>query len=194
MERNEFQSWNRPVWKWSLECEEEGSTRQTAFEKTQLTLSSSGHETHIEACGLALVIMLPILLCASGCAFAFSKGEMMASVAALCCCNRFCWLIIGPIIMTSLAEMDKAAQDNMSVADEFDIINDCADSKAYVDSNAIKAIQLDQIDFITNLNILCIAAFAIFGIELCCGFGIFCCSALSCKCNRGGRTSCSDFC
>jgi len=128
------------VWKWSLECEDEGSTRQTAFEKTQLTLISSGHETHVGACGLALVIMLPILCCLGGCSFFFSKGELMAPIASLCCCNRFCWLIIGPIMMTSLAEMEKTAQDNMSVADEFDIINECADSKAYVDAQGIKDI------------------------------------------------------
>ena len=34
LDDNKFQSWNRPTHSWKLSCEDEGKTRQDAFEKT----------------------------------------------------------------------------------------------------------------------------------------------------------------
>eukprot|EP00353_Schmidingerella_taraikaensis_P011210 CAMPEP_0185589136 /NCGR_PEP_ID=MMETSP0434-20130131/55741_1 /TAXON_ID=626734 ORGANISM="Favella taraikaensis, Strain Fe Narragansett Bay" /NCGR_SAMPLE_ID=MMETSP0434 /ASSEMBLY_ACC=CAM_ASM_000379 /LENGTH=71 /DNA_ID=CAMNT_0028212277 /DNA_START=162 /DNA_END=377 /DNA_ORIENTATION=+ len=40
------------------------------------------------------------------------------------------WLIIGPILLTSLAEMESALSQNIEVAEEFEIFRDCADPLA----------------------------------------------------------------
>ena len=94
----------------------------------------------------------------------------------LCVCNRFCWIIIGPIIMTSLAEMEKTAQDKFSAADTLEILNECADMGAWIDSRSIKKIQREQLGGIYSLQGLCIAAFVIVGIEIFCGLSFYCCS------------------
>lgn len=42
------------------------------------------------------------------------------------------WVIIGPIMLTSLAEMEDALKRNIFSANEFKIMKDCADSRAIV--------------------------------------------------------------
>ena len=97
-------------------------------------------------------------------------------------------------MMTSLAEMEKTAQDKFSAADTFEIINECADMEAYVDARSIKNIQREQLGEISTLLGFCIAAFAIVGIEFCCGLSIYCCSNVDWNRRRDCRICCSDFC
>ena len=42
-------------------------------------------------------------------------------------CARFCWIIIGPIMMTSLAKMKEATESNIDSSLKFEAINRCAD-------------------------------------------------------------------
>ena len=91
-------------------------------------------------------------------------------------------------MLTSLTEMKNAANQNASIADEFTIINECADSKAFVDGEALKAIQGENLDQINVLFNMSIAAFAIMAFELC-----FCCSAMCiASLSGGGCCSCKN--
>ncbi len=163
-----------------------------AFEKTQLTLTITGHEWHVRNCGLSLVVMLPVLLCCACCSLVGGKPE--SCLLGTCGCNRFCWLIIGPIMLTSLAEMQSAVNANLSVADEFTLINECADVKAFVDGDELRAIQEENIDKINSLFNMCIAAFGMMAVEV-----LMCCCAVCIT--AMGNSSCSrnfseagDFC
>ena len=42
-------------------------------------------------------------------------------------CSRCLWIIFAPILLTSLNEIIKASEANFAIADEFQVINDCAD-------------------------------------------------------------------
>ena len=64
MQTNVFNAWSRPTQGWKLEFEQQGKTRADAYEKTLLTIALSGSEFHIWNCGVALVVMFPIIMCA----------------------------------------------------------------------------------------------------------------------------------
>ena len=164
-----------------------------AFEKTQLTLTITGDEWHVRNCGLSLVIMLPVLLCCACCSMFGGKPE--SCLLSVFGCNRFCWLIIGPIMLTSLAEMKNAVDSNLSVADEFALINECADSKAFVDGEELKAIQAENLDKINTLFNMCIAAFVMMAVEV----FMCCCAACiaatdTCAANRQCSNSPGEVC
>lgn len=65
--------------------------------------------------------------CGFCCACVHKKPEIIAVVII---CTRIIWLIIGPIILTSLDKISKAIESNLSIVGEFEVINDCADDYA----------------------------------------------------------------
>ena len=97
-------------------------------------------------------------------------------------------------MMTSLAEMEKTAQDKFSAADTLEILNECADMGAWIDSQSIKKIQREQLGGIYSLQGLCIAAFAIVGIEIFCGLSFYCIFNVDWNRRRDCRTCCADIC
>ena len=48
-------------------------------------------------------------------------------------CARFCWFVMGIILMVNLASMRDSSEYNKSIANEYEIINECADDFAKVD-------------------------------------------------------------
>lgn len=90
-------------------------------------------------------------------------------------------------MLTSLAEMKNAVDANMSVADEFALINECGDSKAYVDGDALIAIQTESLDKINTLFNMCIAAFVIMAVEVGCCCCVGCLTAMDNSGCRVGR-------
>lgn len=132
MKDSEFKTWNRPTWSWSLKCEQEGKTRGQAYEVSKIQLTSSGHELHVGNCGMALAIAVSIM-CICGMCSAICTGPG-GPLACFACAHCF-WFIVGPILLTSLAEMEDALDHNIEVSDEFVIFDGCAEQGAVVDTS-----------------------------------------------------------
>ena len=127
----------RPTQGWKLKCEQEGKTRAEAYEKTLLTIALSGSEFHIWNCGVALVVMFPVIMCA--CIISIFIDIEKFGIFASLGCTRLIWLITGAILMAQFADMIDTAEKNKGLTDEFDAINECADTENFVDSNALFA-------------------------------------------------------
>ena len=196
MKRHTLKAWNRPTASWSLECETVGKTREEALKKTTIQLVYFEDHVHVASCGFAIVVLYPFMLCAGLCFGCVSKlaGQCVATYS---CCIRFCWLIIGVIMIVSLGNMRSAAEANHSRSDEFEIINECAEEFAHVQIDEIKDAQLEEIEKIDHLWTLCFAAFMMMVSEVCCGLSIFCC-AVGCKaCHEVGTNfsrNCDQLC
>mmetsp|Transcript_5963 Transcript_5963/g.7058 ORF Transcript_5963/g.7058 Transcript_5963/m.7058 type:complete len:91 (+) Transcript_5963:185-457(+) len=87
--------------------------------------------------------MLPMICCCTCCAV-FGIGP--AGLAYPFFCFNFIWLIIGPIILTSLAEMQSAIERNIEVAAEFSLFTDCADPLAQVDVEQVQSLNLKTLE------------------------------------------------
>ena len=91
---------------------------------------------------------------------------------SFCCFVQFCWppffigcvnllwIIIGPIMLTSLAKTTKEAEANNSIVQQFEIVNECADPRAFVDISGIMLENNDQLHIAKVTMSLGIAVFA----------------------------------
>ena len=190
----EVNLWNMPTWSWDLECEGGGDTREAALEQTQISLEITDAHLTIYRNGMSLIVMYGIALscfcCASCCSTCGGDGKIAGVAAALFYCStRLCWLIIGSILITNIGRMREAAQANYDIATEFEVINKCADSAAYVDIGELQQTQQDELDKIQQVFVTAFTAFVFVSIELTvliCGICGVCC--LNCLTNgAGGR-------
>jgi len=138
METNMLKPWSRPTQGWSLECEAEGRTKAKAFEKTLLTVEITGHELHIGNCGIAILVLLPMIFCCTCCCcICQSKAgadEGAATIALVnLACTHLIWIVIGSIIMSSTAKVLEASEAAQDIAFEFNAINECGDVENFVD-------------------------------------------------------------
>lgn len=86
LEANALKTWNRPTASWLLSCEHSDKTRLAAIDKTAITLEISAQHEHIGNCGLALIIMLPLMcICPMVCILCngVSLGEFVVQVVLL---------------------------------------------------------------------------------------------------------------
>ena len=125
-----------------------GKTRKEAHEKTQLTLELADEQSTIYNIGMTMVYMLPICtFCACCCSIFLTKGPITFGI--LCVCTRLCWLIMGPISLINLASMNDHADYNISVAEEFEIINECGQAAVNVNIGDMKhAIETQRVEVI----------------------------------------------
>ena len=89
-----------------------------------LTLELAEEQSTIYNIGVTLVILLPICACCAAVTL-IPTGCVPIGFGILCVCTRLCWLIMGPISLVSLNSMNDHADYNISVAEEFEIINEC---------------------------------------------------------------------
>ena len=190
----EVNLWNMPTWSWDLECEGEGDTREAALEQTQISLEITDAHLTIYRNGMSLIVLYSIALacffCAGCCSTCGGDGKILGVASALFFCStRLCWLIIGSILVTNIGRMREAAEANYDIATEFEVINKCADSAAYVDIGELQQTQQDELDKIQQVFILAFTAFTFVSIELTiviCGICGICC--LNCIAGgNGGR-------
>ena len=99
--------------------------------------------------------------------------ESFPLLAGCAFCARFCWIIIGPIMLTSLAKMKEAGEDNLDNSSKFASINKCSDEYTYVDMEILSGSIEDNLDKITTMFNICIACFAFMAFECCCGCSCF---------------------
>ena len=144
---------------------------------------------HIYNCGVALVVIMSIFMC---CCCVFSSFYFMAgrkealifAVGVLGICSRLVWIIIGPIIISKIAEVQVAVEDNLSIANEFEVVNNCADRYAHVDQGALEGIQLEERDKANTVHTLSWVVFYCMIAEVGLLLMTFCCSLL---CRGGAR-------
>ena len=128
--KNSMKSWNRPTTSWSLTCELEGKTRKDAVAKSQIQLKMSNHYEHVWNVGVAIVVLYLTVFIASIVFASFAgPGGMLAFPAF----TRFFWIIMGPILLTSLAEMRHSIESNLANVQDFQNINECSDKEVRVD-------------------------------------------------------------
>lgn len=127
--------WKRPTAPWKLSCESRGQTRKLATEKATIQIVSSSHGEHVYNCGVAICVIFGMIACCS--CLSFNSPPVLIGLTI---CTRVIWLIIGPIILTSLGKITTAIESNLSIAGEFDVINICADEYAKVDTAALRQI------------------------------------------------------
>ena len=118
--------------------------------------------------------------------------EETAPVLGMCAfCARFCWIIIGPIMMTSLAKMKEQTEDNLGNSSKFASINKCSDEYTYVDMEDLSGSINDSLHEIVTIYNLCIAVFCFMAFECCCGCGCFLIAAMGNGGHRiGGNCNC----
>lgn len=82
--------------------------------------------------------------------------------------------------------MRDAANYNVEIAKEFDVISECGPLSAYVDTDALQDVNLKELENIKTVFIFCVLVFALFATE-CCSFT--CCVCFS-ACKSNGRSTC----
>lgn len=116
-DKNEIMTWNRPTAPWSLQCELEGKSREVAFEKASLQLILTGQEVHIANSGIAILVCLGVLCLCNTCGTVCTAGKLLpVTVGIFACCPRVFWIIVGPIIMSALADCNSGLVQNFSIA------------------------------------------------------------------------------
>ena len=85
------------------------------------------------------------------------------------------WLVTGPILIASLTEMEEAISQNIGVSKEFEIMQDCADKEAVVDTTLLRTANESTLEEILTTRNLAIAALGFIGLECFCGMCGLCC-------------------
>ena len=128
---NIMKSWNRPTTSWKLECDlQEGKTRKDAVEKSKLQLKMTDHYDHVFNIGIAVIVIYVVLLIFSLILLLFAPELGIYGFIAF---TRVLWIIMGPILLTSLEAMRVASFYNKEIIEEMSIINECSDKETKFD-------------------------------------------------------------
>ena len=133
---------------------------------------------------LALFLIVPFIICVK------DHSDGLAGVFALTfLCQRFLWIILGSIVLSSLSKMREALNENIDLADEYDIINECADEYSRVDADALIGAQEDELNKIAPMFNMSWTLFAYIFFECFIAGCLVCCNncgnnSPSCDCNN----------
>ena len=117
-----MQAWNKPTTEWRLECENSGDTVEEAIRRMETQLVYSNYEDDVANVGMVTIIFYSVMLGCGPCCFcALKEGAFFALIG----CTRFCWLIMGVMLLVFLSAMEEAVEANRNVVNEYAVINKC---------------------------------------------------------------------
>jgi len=139
-----FNGWMRPTINWSLECEENGTSRQYAYDQYSINMIDFDQLEAQEKFKEFGIIMLSISLAVPGGCFFLCRGS---SAAVFGLVGSFVAnMVLAGVIMKEFENADKVVAEEKTKLDTYPSLNKCVDAQTQVNPDFI----LQEIQNFTN--------------------------------------------